>query len=91
MFIETNSKYGSGFVIQEYNGKISLVSARQGKDKVWLKFGEIEVGKDKTARLPVSVDLGEGPESALRSLRSAAEMIKAGKYDKQGKDDNPPI
>jgi len=41
MFITTNEKYQGGFVIQSYKGKISLVAARQGKDKTYLKFGAI--------------------------------------------------
>lgn len=79
MFIEVNSKYGTGFEITEYNGTISLVSARQYKDKVYQKWGEFEIGKDKTKHLPVSVELGEGPDKAIAALRAAAEFIKAGK------------
>lgn len=75
-FFETNSQYHSGFVIQEYKGKWSLVSARQyetrdGEMKTALRFGEIEIGKDRTAKLPVAVELGSTKEEAIQSLRIA--------------------
>ena len=75
-FIETNEKYHSGFVVQEYKGIYSLVSARQyetrdGEMKTALRFGEIEIGKDKTARLPVAVELGSTKEEAIQNLRIA--------------------
>lgn len=73
-FIETSEKYHSGFVVQEYKGIYSLVSARQyetrdGEMKTALRFGEIEIGKDKTARLPVAVELGSTKEEAIETLR----------------------
>lgn len=73
-FFETNSQYHSGFVIQEYKGKWSLVSARQyetrdGEMKTALRFGEIEIGKDRTAKLPVAVEIGSTKQEAIETLR----------------------
>lgn len=73
-FIETNEKYHSGFVVQEYRGTWSLVSARQyetrdGEMKTALRFGEIEIGKDRTAKLPVAVEIGSTKQEAIETLR----------------------
>ncbi|HHT9146000.1 MAG TPA: hypothetical protein ACFYD4_10045 [Candidatus Wunengus sp. YC61] len=87
MFLETNQKYGTGFEISEYQGKISLVAAREYNGKVYKKWGEIEIGKDKTKHLPVSVELGEGKEAAVRSLKAAIQFILADKTEKE--DDVP--
>jgi hypothetical protein len=87
MFIETNHQYGTGFEINEYKGKISLISARQGKDKVFQKWGEIEIGKDKTKRLPVSVELGDSKEAAVATLKATIQFILAGKMETD--DDQP--
>jgi len=75
-FIETNERYRNGFIVQEYKGVFSLVSARQyeardGETKTALRFGEIEIGRDKTARLPVAVELGSTKEEAIQNLRIA--------------------
>ncbi len=79
MFLETNTKYGTGFEIQEYQGRISLVAARQYKDKIFQKWGDIEIGKDQTKRLPVAVELGDSKEAAVRTLKSTIEFILSGK------------
>ncbi len=83
MFIETDSKYQSGFEISNYRGKISLIAAREYKDKVYQKWGELEIGKDKTKRLPVSVELGNSPEEAIKTLQATIEFIKAGKWEEK--------
>ncbi len=87
MFIITNEKYQTGFEIQNYKGRIQLVSGKQGRDKVFLKFGEIEVAKDKTQRLPVSVEIGDSKEAAVRTLQAAIQFILAGKVESGPVDD----
>lgn len=80
-FIETDEQYHSGFEVNEYAGKWSLISARtwtgrDGDERVSQKWGEIEIGKDKTKRLPVSVELGKDPQQAINYLMLAIDMIK---------------
>jgi hypothetical protein len=89
MFIETNPQYGTGFEISEYKGKISLISAKQGKDKVFQKWGEIEIGTDKTKRLPVSVELGDSKEAAVRTLQATIQFILAGKIESNDDESTP--
>jgi hypothetical protein len=80
-FIITSEQWGSGFVIQEYKGRYSLVSARQytdkqGERKTTLRFGMIEIGKDKEARLPVAVELGSTTQEAIEALLIAIKHLE---------------
>jgi hypothetical protein len=75
-FFETDEKYHEGFVISEYNGKISLIAARKytkdGEEKIVQIWGDVEVGKQKTKkRLPMAVNLGTEPEAVLIKLLAA--------------------
>ena len=81
MFILTDRQYGEGFVINEYKGKISLIAARENEKsgKVYQKWGEIETGKDKTTRLPVSVSLGS-PDEAVKTLQATINAVQQGLY-----------
>ena len=88
MFIETDHKYGTGFEITEYKGTVRLVAAKQVGDKVHQKWGEIEIGKDKTKRLPVAVELGD-KEFAVRTLKAVIEFIHAGKVETNDNSDVP--
>jgi len=75
-FIKTNEKYGTGFEVNEHNGKISLIAAREADNgKVYQKWGDIDTGKDKKTRLPVAVELGE-PEEAIQVLQEAIDLIR---------------
>ena len=75
-FILTNQQYGSGFEVNEFQGRISLIAAREYNDKIFQKWGEIEVGKDKTKRLPVSVELGNSKEEAINNLKLAIAYLQ---------------
>ena len=75
MFVETDSKYHSGFEVVEYKGKWSLIRAKQGTDKVWQVWGDIEIGKDKKKRLPVAVELGDRQE-AIEALERVLDWLK---------------
>jgi hypothetical protein len=81
LFIQTDEKWHSGFEVSEYNGKYYLTKARQytdreGNEKVAQTWGELEIGKDKTKHLPVSVELGMGKEAAIKALEGAIEYLK---------------
>ena len=67
-FFLVNEQYGEGFELNEYNGEYSLIAARQSGEKVYQRWGDIEVAKDKKKRLPVSVRLGN-KERAIDTLR----------------------
>jgi len=45
-FIRTNEQYNSGFEVNEYQGRYSLISAREYQGKIFQKWGEIETGRD---------------------------------------------
>ncbi len=72
-FFCTNEKYKEGFVLSEYKGRYQLIAAKQGSEKVFEKWGELEIGKDKTKRLPISVDLGDDPVPVLKAVLSALD------------------
>lgn len=72
-FFVTNEKYKEGFVLSEYKGRWQLIAAKQGTDKVFERWGEIEIGKDKTKRLPISIDLGENPVDVLNEVIAALD------------------
>lgn len=81
MFILTDRKYGEGFEIKEFKGVISLIAAREDqKGKIWQRWGDIEIGKDKTSHLPVAIRLGD-PGEAIKTLEAAIKAIKAGLHD----------
>jgi hypothetical protein len=76
MFVETDRKYNSGFEVTEYKGRVSFVKAREYKEKVYQTWGEIELGKDKTKRLPVSVEIGQSKEEAIKTLEYVIHYLK---------------
>lgn len=81
MFLLTDRQYGEGFQVSEFKGKISLIAAREDQaGKIWQRWGEIEIGKNKTAKLPVAVPLGE-PNEAIKVLQAAIEAIRAKLHD----------
>jgi len=81
-FIETNEQYHSGFQVNEYRGKYSLVAARtwtdrEGNEKISQEWADREIGKDKIMkRLPVSVEIGNSKEEAIRNLQLAIDKLK---------------
>lgn len=86
MFFLVDRKYGEGFVVSEFKGKVSLIAAREDQaGKIWQRWGEIEIGKNKTAKLPVSVPLGE-PSEAIKVLQAAINAIRAKLHDGSGRE-----
>jgi len=81
-FIETNKQYHSGFQVNEYRGKYSLIAAhtwtdREGNEKINQEWAEREVGRDKVMkRLPVSVEIGNSKEEAIRNLQLVIDKLK---------------
>jgi len=86
-FIRTNEQFGSGFEVNEYQGRYSLISAREYQGKIFQKWGELEIGKDKTKRLPVAIELGMSREEAIENLKMAIAKLQ-GQATEQG--ENPP-
>jgi hypothetical protein len=76
MFIEIDEKYHSGFEVVEYKEKWSLIAAREYKEKIYQKWGEIETGKDTSKRLPVSVEIGKNKAEAIKTLEDVIHYLK---------------
>jgi hypothetical protein len=82
-FIVTEPDYNSGIALNEYNGKLSLVSAQEGKDgQIWWRKVYPEVfDKDTKQRvvgdkaIPMGVNLGT-PEEAHGVLSDLLIMIE---------------
>lgn len=75
IFFKTNDQYNTGFTLNEYKGTFSLIAARESNDKVYERWGDIEIGKDKKKRLPVSVELGE-VKAAISVLRAVIDKLE---------------
>lgn len=92
-FVKTNEKYGSGFVVEEYNGAWSLVEAKEGKEKVYTQWCKrIFKNEVQDKAWPIKVSLGDTQKEALDNLRRAAEIIKKGPQKKEEKvDDDIPF
>lgn len=55
-----------GLILEEYNGKYSLISARVGNDgKLYKQFATYQIGRDKHADKdwPVKISLGDPSEA----------------------------
>lgn len=90
MFILTDRKYGEGFVIKEFKGVVAFISAREATNgKIYERWGDIEIGKDKTSHLPVAIRLGD-PGEAIKTLEAAAKAIRAGLHDGAAKKASQP-
>jgi hypothetical protein len=61
-YIQTDDQYSQGIVLDEYNGKLSLCSANEGKDgKIYLQWAFLQ-NKDKQPRpkaIPWKITLGD--------------------------------
>ena len=76
-YIKTG-EYG-GIDIDEYKGKYSLVSGRE-KDGVFYKDWAFPQDKDRRPRdkaVPVKVDLGDGRDQAIKTLRHFLSALGA--------------
>ena len=84
-FIEhPDSQYHEGILLDEYQGKYSLVAANKGKDgKVYIKWGYPQkVGEKKPIEksLPWKVTLGD-KAAARKALLTFADILDGGKGD----------
>ncbi len=87
LFFLTNEKYSSGFVLNEYKDEFSLIAAREGKNgSIFQQWGDLEVGKDKTKRLPVAIRLGDRA-TAIQVLREVLGELEG----EGGRSEPPPI
>lgn len=76
-----DSQYGDGVALDEYNGEISLVMARQGSDeKIYLKWG-FPQSKDRTPidkSIPWKVKIGDDKAEAVKILRRVIDALVGG-------------
>ena len=75
-YIETSEQYHSGFELSEYGGKYRLIAAKKPQDKVYQQWGELEIGKDKTTKLPVAVEIGNTKDEAIANLLLVIGMLQ---------------
>ena len=75
-----NSKYGDGIVINLYDGKYSLIPARQKGDEIYLEwcFPQDPDRKPKGTSVPWKVVIGESEEQAAATLAKLYRMIVPG-------------
>ena len=76
-FIETDSKYGSGMCLDDYNDMISICNAHPDGDKVWLEwcFAQDKDRKPREKGLPWKINIGRVSD-AIHNLRSMADSLE---------------
>ena len=90
-FIVTDQKYNSGFTIDEYNGKISIVNARQADDgRTWIEWCFPQKRKDGEnvpgdKALPWKILLGKNREEAIKTWETVRNMLRG---ENEGNDYN---
>ena len=71
-YANEGSQYGEGIIMDEYNGSISLVSARKKEDKVYMEwcYPQARDGSRKPIEksLPWKITLGDR-EAAIKAMR----------------------
>ena len=84
-YVCTDTKYNRGVLLNEFKGEYSIVGANEGKDgKIYMDFGEAEVGKDKRkVRLPLAGKLGNRQQAidVLRTMIIALEEQGQANYE----------
>ena len=76
-FIMTDERYQSGYLIDEYNGRYSLINAYMGKDGLPKKKWVYTIKDEKADKmLPWKLDLGT-KEEAIEVLRGIARLLNA--------------
>ena len=78
-YVETDSKYGSGVLLNEYGGKYSLVEARPRKDEDghWIRFCRVEI-RDQEVTLPKGVVIGNSRQEAIETLNHFVNLLESG-------------
>ena len=76
-FIMTNEKFQSGYLVDEYQGKYSLINAYIGKDGEVKKKWVYTIKNDAADKmLPWKLELGN-KEEAMEVLRGLARLMNA--------------
>ena len=85
-FFITNEQYGRGFQVEEYAGKIKLVSARKAQTEEIYKdwaFPQDNNRKPRDKAIPVQIDLGT-PDEAIARLKCVLDLL-------EGNSELPPV
>ena len=89
---DPDSQYGDGIMVDEYNGTISLISARTGKDgndyKTWCYPQKWDGEKNHPNRqaVPWKIKIGGDKKSAVLMLGRLAKLV-----DAMGDDEDDPF
>ncbi|MBT3368278.1 MAG: hypothetical protein HN416_14085 [Nitrospina sp.] len=96
-YANESSQYGEGVMLDEYNGSISLVSARKKEDQVYMEwcYPQAKDGSRKPIEksLPWKITLGdrEGAIKALRFFLRELGASEPGDPAPDGSDENTPF
>ena len=77
-YYETDSKYGQGILLEEYQGTWSLISARRDVNDIIRKRWCYPQRKDKPLDKPVpwKLELGKTKAEALETLRYFGKLLQ---------------
>jgi len=102
-FVITDARYDVGCGLQEYNGIYSLVEAKKGEKKTFLKWVYPQKFDQDTKEnypgdkaFPKSVAIAEGRQATIAALEEWIQILKGGERQPEkeapqfdGKDDIP--
>jgi len=93
-YANANSQYGEGIILDNYNGHISLVSARKKEDQVYMEWGypQARDGSRKPIEksLPWKITLGDH-EGAIKALKFFLNELTRNDGGGQAPDPGDPV
>ena len=90
-FTMTNVEYQEGVALDVYNGKISIVRAKQSDRGIWAEWAFPQVAKNTPGEkaFPMKIFLGSNINDAIETLTFIAKRIKALDIPTPVADDSP--
>ena len=79
LFKMIDTHYQSGIVIDNYNGKISLQTARSKDGDIWVDWAYPQYKKEPIDKaVPMSVHIGNSKQQAIETLEHFIDILKNG-------------
>ena len=83
LFKMIDTKYQSGIVIDNYNGRISLQNARSKESGIWVDWAHPQGFEDgekiiRDKSVPMEVTIGNSKQQAIETLEYFIDILKNG-------------
>ena len=78
-YVETDSGYDMGVLLDEYDGKYNLVEARPRKDGdgYWIRWCKVET-RERELTLPKGIKIGNSRQEAIETLKHFVNLLESG-------------